>query len=303
MTFDQLRTFVTVARVKSFSRAADALNLTQPAVSTQIALLEKEYRVVLFHRTTKGIGLTQAGEILLAAANEILRVVEAMRQSFDALQGLRRGKVNLGASLIVGIYVLPRILGQFKLKHPEIEINLQVEHAPKIVEQLVANNIELGFIGEGNPIKHPHIATTPFLNDEFLVIMSKNHPWSKLKAIPAADLATQPFIASHKESATRQAIERQFAAAGVRLNVVMEMENIEMIKKAVEANLGISIMSRFAIQQEIETGRLNALRIAKTPLQRQLYLVWRKDRRLSKAAEAFLSFFTAHSATLGEACR
>lgn len=292
MTLDQLRTFCAVARSKSFSRAADALNLTQPAVSTQIAALEKEYRVALFHRTTQGVGLTQAGEIVLASAKEILRVLEETRQSLDALQGLTRGKVNLGASLIAGIYVLPRILGKFKLQHPEIEINLQVEHAPKIVEQIVASNLELGFVGEGNPIKHPQLAVKPFLNDEFLVIVSRYHQWAKLKTIPATALATQPFIASHPESATRQVITRRLESAGVQLNLVMQMENIEMIKKAVEANLGISIMSKFAIQQEIETRRLHALRIAKTPLHRQMNIVWHKDRRLSKAAEAFLDFFT-----------
>ena len=296
MTLDQLRTFVTVARLKSFSRAADALNLTQPAVSTQIAALEKEYRVALFHRTTKGVGLTQAGEIVLTSAKEILRTLEETRQSLDALQGLARGKVNLGASLIAGIYVLPRILGEFKLRHPEIEINLQVEHAPKIVEQIVAHNLELGFVGEGNPIKHPQLAVKPFLNDAFLVITSRHHPWSKSKTISLPALAAQSFIASHPESATRQVIERQLASAGIKLNIVMQMENIEMIKKAVEANLGVSIMSKFAIQQEIETRRLHALRIAKTPLHRQMYIVWHKDRRLSKAAEAFLDFFVKNVA-------
>ncbi|MCI0477451.1 MAG: LysR substrate-binding domain-containing protein, partial [Anaerolineales bacterium] len=283
MTLDQLRTFCAVARLKSFSRAADALNLTQPAVSTQIAALEREYRVALFHRTSKGVCLTEAGEIVLASAKEILRVLEETRQSLDALQGLARGKVNLGASLIAGIYVLPRILGEFKLRHPEIEINLQVEHALEIAELIVANNLELGFVGEGNPIKHPHLAVKPFLNDEFLVIVSRNHRRAKSKTISVTELAAQPFIASHPESATRQVIARHLEPAGIKLNIVMQMENIEMIKKAVEANLGVSIMSKFAIQQEIETRRLHALRIAKLPLHRQMYLVWHKDRRLSKA--------------------
>jgi DNA-binding transcriptional LysR family regulator len=296
MTLERLRTFCAVAQTNNISRAAEALHLTQPAVSTQVAALEKEYRVALFHRTSKGVCLTEAGEILLASAKEILRVLEETRQSFDALQGLRRGKVNLGASLIAGIYVLPRILGQFKLKHREIEINLEVGHAPKIVEQIVANNIELGFVGEGNPIKHPGLVIKPFLSDEFLVITSRNHPWSKTKTVSLPALATQSFIASHPESATRQVIARHLEAAGIKLNIVMQMENIEMIKKAVEANLGISIMSKFAIQQEIETRRLHALRIAKTPLHRQMYIVWHKDRRLSKAAEAFLDFFIARSA-------
>ena len=298
MTFDQLKTFCTVARLKSFSRASEQLHLTQPAVSTQILAIEKEHRVKLFHRTGKGILLTEAGEILLTTAKQILCLVEETRQSFDDLEGLRRGKVSLGVSLVAGIYILPRILGQFKLKHPEIEINLQVDHTSRIVEQIATNDIELGFVGEGNPINHPHVATKPFLNDEFLVIMSKDHPLIKWKAIPATELATPPFIASHKESATRQAIERRLDAAGVRLNIVMEMENIEMIKKAVEANLGISIMSGFAIQQEIQTGRLKALRVAKIPLNRQLYVARYKGKRLSKAAEAFLDFFMKNIAAV-----
>jgi len=291
VTLDQLRTFRTVAQLQSFTRAAETLHLTQPAVSAQIVALERGVNVKLFDRIGKKIGLTEAGRIVLDSTEEILRRVEEMQQSLDDLEGLRRGKFMLGASLVVGVYLLPEILGRFKKKYPQVDVTLHIEYARQIVEKVAANIVDLGIIGEGLPVADSRLVVRPFLKDDLVVIVSTRHPWAKRVRISPDELAKEPFIIPEQSLATSEIILRQLGAAGIQLNTVMELGNIEAVKKAVEAGLGASIMSRCAIVREVEAHHLKALRLSGITLQRDLSFVWRKDRRLSKATEAFLNFF------------
>ena len=291
MTLDQLRTFRIVAQLQSFTRAAETLRLTQPAVSAQVVALERGMKVRLFDRIGKKIVLTEAGRVVLESTEEILRRVEEMQQSLDDLEGLRRGKFMLGASLVVGVYILPEILGRFKQQYPQVDVTLHIEYARQIVEKVAANLIDLGIIGEGLPVVDSRLVVRPFLKDELVVIVSARHPWAKRARISPRELAPEPFIIPEKSLATSEIVLRQLGIAGVRLNTVMELGNIEAVKKAVEAGLGASIMSRCAIVGEVQRHQLKALRLSGVTLQRDLSFVWRKDRQLSKATEAFLNFF------------
>ncbi len=298
MTLDQLRTFRAAAQLQSFTRAAEKLHLTQPAVSAQIVALEKEFRVKLFDRIGKTVALTEAGQIMLTGAEEILGHVQALQQAFEDLEGLGRGKIRLGASIVVGIYLLPEILGRFKKKYPPIDLTLEIDYARHIVEQVLANRLDLGIIGEGAPMIDDRLIVKPFAQDELVVITPKEHAWAKRKMITPAELAKQPFIVPAIGSATLESGIRFLETKGIKLNVTMELGNVEGIKKAVEVGLGISIVSRCAIMKEVETNRLKALQLSGVPLQRYLSLVWRKGKHFSKATSAFIDFFTANTATI-----
>ncbi len=290
MTFEQLKTFVTVARLLSFSRAAEMLYLSQPAVSMQIRALEREYGVRLFERVGRRVLLTEAGRILLEASETILRTLEETRQAIDELGGLKRGTLRLGASLVVGIYILPETLGRFKQRYPAINVSLQIGYATRVVEHVLDNRVDLGLIAEGAVIQDRRLASRPFATDELVVITPREARWCARTTVTLDEIVEEPFIISEAASATRGLIERRVREAGRRLNIIMELGNIEAIKKAVEAGLGISVMSRCAVAYEVETGRLCALTLADVPLRRHLYLVWCRGRDFSPLIEAFLTF-------------
>jgi len=291
MTLDQLRTFRAAAQLKSFTRAAERLHLTQPAVSAQIVALEKEFRVKLFDRIGKTVVLTEAGQIMLTSAEGILGHIQTMQQAFEDLAGLGRGQIRIGASNVVGIYLLPEILGRFKKKYPPIDLMLEINYARHIIDQVLANRVDLGIVGEGAPLTDERLSVKRFAQDEFVVIAPKQHAWAKRQTIAPAELAKQPFVITERGSATQESGFRLLEAQGVKLNVMMELGNIEGVKKAVEAGLGISIVSRCAILKEVEANRLKALPLSGLALQRNLSFVWRKGKHFSRATHTFIDFF------------
>jgi DNA-binding transcriptional LysR family regulator len=294
LTLVQLRTFQRVAQLKGFTRAAKELQLTQPAVSAQIDALEKEFGVRLFDRIGRGAALTAAGEVVLEAAAGILHHLEEMQQALDELEGLARGTLRLGASLVIGVYLLPSILGRFQREHPKIKVALRIEYAQRIIEEVLAGGLDLGIVGEGMPVTDDRLVVEPFLKDELVVVVPAGHAWAGRQQIRPADLAREPFVLPGKDLATAEFILREVEAAGITLNVALEFGNMEAAKKAVEAGLGISIISRCAILEELKSGRLKALRVTGMPLKRNLSFIWRKGRHASALARTFRQFFATH---------
>lgn len=298
MTLYQLQTLRMAARLKSFTRAAEALHLTQPAVSAQIVALEKEFKVKLFDRVGKTVTLTEAGQVMLSATEDILGRVEDVRRAFEDLEGLGRGKIAIGASVVVGIYLLPEILGRFKKKHPAIDLVLDIDYARHVVEEVLNQRVDIGIIGEGVPVTDERIVVKTFAEDELVVITSKRHAWAKRPVVAPSELARQPFIIPERGSATQESGFRFLEALGIKLNVTMELGNIEGVKKAVEADLGISIVSRCAVLKEVEAKRLRMMRLEGMALKRHLNFIWRKGKHLSKATNVFMEFFAANLATI-----
>ena len=288
MTWTQLKTFHMVALRKSFTRAAEELHMSQPAVSAQIQSLEKHYGIKLFARLGKKIALTEAGEILLSYAERILNLTDEAKQAIDELKGLKRGRLKIGASFLVGVYIMPQILGRFKTRYPDIEVSLQMRQAQEIVKMVLSNAIDLGVVGA--PVEDPRLVVKPFLSDELLAIVPADHPWAEREAVRPQELERQPFILSEQGSATRQIVEEQLGQVRVKPEVAMELGNIEAVKKAVEAGLGISIMSRSAAWGEVEAGRLRFLRVLEVNLRRDVNLVYHKDKHFSSALGAFWAF-------------
>lgn len=290
MTWTQLKTFRVVALRQSFTRAAEELHMSQPAVSAQIQVLEKYCGVKLFARLGKKVALTEAGEILFSYAERILNLTDEAKQAIDELKGLKRGRLRIGASFLVGVYIMPQILGRFKTRYPDVEVSLQMRQAQAVVKMVLSNAVDLGVVGAA--VEDPRLVVKPLLSDELLAIVPADHPWAGRKAVRPEELKQQPFILSEQGSATRKIVEEQLGQVGVNPEVAMELGNIEAVKKAVEAGLGISIMSRCAASGEVEAGRLRFLRVLEVNLRRDVNLVYHKDKHFSSALGAFWAFLT-----------
>ncbi|MCW5590462.1 MAG: LysR family transcriptional regulator [Burkholderiales bacterium] len=290
MTLAQLRTFCAVATLNSFSRAAEKLHLTQPAVSAQVVALEDALKVKLFDRVGKKISLSESGRVALAAAEEILGRVARLQTELIDLRELRAGRVAIGASQVVGSYLLPELLARFRGLHPGVEIDVRVEPARRVIEMLVEGALDVAIVGEGSPIRDERIAVKPVLRDELLLIVPSNHVFAQMRSVRPESLRQMPFALPRRDSASAESLMEQLSAAGIAPESVMELGNIGAVKRAVEAGLGISFVSRLAVSHELEDGRLRAVKVRGLKLERQIFLCWHHGKPFSKATEAFIGF-------------
>ena len=295
MTLSQLRTFCTVAKLNSFSRAAEKLHLTQPAVSAQVVALEEFLKVKLFDRVGKKISLSDSGHIVLKAADEVLERLAKLNRDLMDLGELNAGHIAIGASQVVGSYLMPELLAQFRGEVPGIDLDVRIEMSRRIVDMLIEGEIDVGIIGEGTPISDERIAVKPILRDELILIVPSSHIFAQMKSVRPASLAQMPFVLPRRDSASSESLLEQLAAEGIRPDNVMELGNIGAVKRAVEAGLGISIVSRLAVAHELEDGRLKAVRITGMKLERQISLCWHHGRPFSRATEAFVGFVGRHT--------
>ncbi len=295
MTLAQLRTFCTVARLNSFSRAAEKLHLTQPAVSAQVVALEEHLQVKLFDRIGKRIALSDAGTLALQAAEEVLERLAALDQQLLDLRGLKAGRLAIGASQVVGVYLLPELLGHFRTAYPHIELNVQIEPARRVVEMVLEGAVDIAMIGEGPRLSDERVAIKPVLRDELVLIVPTNHVFTQLGSVPPSSLRQMPFVLPRRDSASSESLLEQLAAVGIHPEVVMELGNIGAVKRAVEVGLGISIVSRLAVARELADGRLQSLSITGLSLERQIALCWHHARPFTRTTELFIAFVNAYA--------
>ncbi len=288
MTLHQLRIFNAVARHQSYSRAAEELRLTQPAVSAQVHELERTLGVTFFERVGRSIVLTEAGKELLAYAQKVCTLTEEARTAMEELEGLQRGRIALAAVSTAGAYVLPSLLGAFRGRYPGISISLEVTNRAIVRDRLLHNEVDLVVMGRP-PEGVAHVAA-PFLSDELVVIASPAHPLAKSKRIPVKWLAQEVLIAREVGSGTRMNADEFFHQQGVKVSVGLELSDNSAVKEAVAAGLGIALLSRHALRMELALRRLVVLDVQGLPLTRQWNVVYREDKRLSRAAVAFRAF-------------
>lgn len=290
MTLAQLRTFLTAARHMSFSRAAEELHLTQPAVSAQIVALENALKARLFDRSGRRLLLTDAGKLALSAADDILRRIDQFEGELADLLTPGAGTLKIGASHVVGIYLLPAILAEFRTKYPGAEVVVRVDTRHKVVEMVLRGELDLAVIAEGAPESDERLATKPIARDRLVLIAPPNHPLGEVGVVTPEELAELPFVAPAPDSASAETLFQQLRAEGIALKPVIEMGNVGAVKHAVESGMGISIISRLAVERELESGRLISLTIAGVPLERDLLLCWHQERRFSNLATVFIRF-------------
>ncbi|MDY4162799.1 MAG: LysR family transcriptional regulator [Sutterella sp.] len=290
LSFIHLRTFLTVIKQGSFTRAAHELSLTQPAVSGHIAALEEEFGMPLFNRTGKKIVLTDAGSILQKGARDILDRVEDLKGELTDLKALRGGTIRIGASKIIGVYMLPRILMAFRDQFPDIELQISIHSAHTIAGQVEDNAYDLAIVGEGDQIASRNIGVKVIGEDRLVVIAAPNHPLASRGMVTIDELGSEPFILSGRLTASLQSLKAQLSELGVNLKSSIEMDEAGAIKRAVEEGAGLAILSRSVVERELSEGRLVELQFDHQILKRSVLMLWRQDRRFSKNTEAFMRF-------------
>jgi DNA-binding transcriptional LysR family regulator len=292
LTLRQLKIFEAVARHLSFSRAADELHLTQPAVSMQVRSLEEAAGLPLTEQVGKRIFLTEAGAELARHARVIAQQLREAEESLMAMKGLRGGRLNIGV-VSTAKYFAPRLLTAFRHLHPEVELRLGVHNRGEIVQQLADNEIDLAIMGR--PPQELETVSEPFAENPLVFVAAPDHPLAKAKSIAPKQLAGESFLLREPGSGTRAAMERFLAENGVLPQRAVEMTSNETIKQAVMAGMGISFISERTIALELATGHIVRLSVAGTPLQRHWFVVHRAEKRLLPVAEAFRQFLLRES--------
>jgi DNA-binding transcriptional LysR family regulator len=288
MNLNQLTIFHAVAKRLSFTRAAKELHLTQPGISKHIAALEEYYGTRLFDRIGKKVALTQAGEILHAATATMTALLQETKARIDDLEELAGGKLQVGAGVTIAAYLLPGLLTRFKKDAPGVELSVQTGFSGQVVEMVLASSLELGLVGQRS--SDPRLVVRTFLKDPLLLIVPPGHRWSQReKPLPLEELAGETLLLSNRGSGTWRAVSALLEASGTRLGNTMELGTTEGVKEAVAAGLGVSILSRHVLDRELSCGALAEVPLAGEWQERELCVVYRRDRYLSQAARAFLA--------------
>ena len=288
----QLHIFEAVARHLSYTRAAEELHLTQPAVFAQVKQLEESVGMPLMERTGKQLHLTDAGREVLATSRETLVALERLEMRLADMQGLKRGRLRV-AIVTTAKYLIPRLLGEFCARYPGIEAALTVTNREKLLARLADNEDDLAVLGV--PPDSLDVVATPIAENPLVVVARRDHPLAGKKRIPLKRIAAEPFLLREKGSGTRLATERVFAEHGLALQVRMELGSNEAIKQAIAGGLGISVLSRHTLALDGDTGLLAPLDVAGFPLMRNWYLAYPAGKHLSAVAEAFQDYLLRHS--------
>lgn len=278
-----LKVFIAVAKTLSFTRAAEYLNLSQPAVTSQIKKLEGALRTQLFVRHRNRIALTAAGEILLKYAQEISVLHHKALEEIQQAGGRVAGDLHIGAASLLATYWLPGILGRFRHEYPDVNVSMLVGNSKEILKTLQQDLIELAIVSE--PVSLPAFEAAPLYRDELTVIVYPGHPWSAKKSIRRSDLYGADFISREVGSGTREVYSDALKSREAKtLKTVLVLGSTEAVKMAVQQKLGFSIVSRLAVRSEVKQGLLKEVPIADVTMARDFYLIYRPERNLSAAA-------------------
>jgi DNA-binding transcriptional LysR family regulator len=275
----------------SFRRAGEELYLTQPAVTLQIKALEEELGVPLFDRTGRQIALTPAGAVLLKYVRQIERLLAVAEQEIAGLRGKVAGELRIGVSTTIAQYVLPRMLGEFHKKNPQVCLMVESGNTEEMVNALREKRIALGLI-EG-PARRGNVREEPFLDDELVLLVPASHEWAGSGPIQVAQLADAPLLMREQGSGSRRVIEQALEKAGVKLKslkIALELDSTEAIKSAVEAGLGVGFASRWATYKEAEMGTLHEVEIQGLRILRRFTLLYPSGPEPNGAAGAFRRF-------------
>jgi DNA-binding transcriptional LysR family regulator len=289
----RLQVFYTVAKQLSFTKAAELLYMTQPAVTFQVKQLEEHFNTRLFERSHGRISLTPAGELVMGYADRILSLSAEMDARVGEMTGQVTGPLMIGASTTIAEYQLPRILGEFKARHPEVQARLTVANSETIEGKIADHTLDVGLIESQS--HHPNLSNHVCCDDELVMICAPNHSLASKTTVDAKQLAEQPYVSREQGSGTREVIDQYFLDHGINpddLHIEMELGSREAIKGAVEAGLGIAILSASTIVKEIKLGDLVAVRLD-PPLFRPLSLVYAPEKFRSKLLDAFITFVEA----------
>jgi DNA-binding transcriptional LysR family regulator len=295
VTLRQLQVFEAVARHLSHSRAAKELFLTQPAISMQIKQLELGVGLPLFNQVGKQIHLTEAGGEMLHYSRTISQQLLELEAVFSEMKGLEHGRLNISV-VNTANYFMPQLLAKFSQEHPRIQISLHVANRDAVLKQVAENSTDLAIMGQ--PQSGSEMLAQSFMKNPLVVIAPPKHPLCTHKCITLDRLGQESFLVREQGSGTRSAMERVFAERGIQFRPGMEMGTNEAIKQAVQAGMGLGILSLHSAELELETGRLAVLNVEHFPVVRHWYIVHRLNKRLSTIAQAFKIFLLTEAEIL-----
>lgn len=291
MDFDQLHTFLEIVRLKSFSKAAQTCYRTQPAISAQIRQLEQELKTELFERFGSRISLTTAGKLFGEYAQQILDLRRRAQDAIHELELIPRGALVIAANEATCIYVLPEVFSEYKKQFPAVQLQVNRSYGARVVEAVMENIADFGLTQL--PVVEKRVQIVDIYKDEIRAIMPAGHPLTARSSITCEDLAPFPLLLP-KSGATRTRLDAWLEPVESEIQVSMELDSTEMMKRFVMAGLGISFLAASNCQEEIAAGKLRAASLKPETMGRRLGLIYRKDKALSKAALGFIQVVLAH---------
>jgi LysR family transcriptional regulator, low CO2-responsive transcriptional regulator len=293
MDFDQLTTFLEVAKSANFSRAGKKLFLSQPAVSAQIRQLELEYGAKLFDRFGKKVRLTAAGDALLEYAEKLLSMRNESLRAVADQANTPRGTLLIGANEATCLYVLPEVFAEYHRLYSDVQINIYRNFSNKVLEKVEDGTVDVGIVTL--PIKSPSLKIHSIFRDRLVLMVSPQSPLANKKVVRTSEIVEQPLIYP-KTGFTRQMLDKLFRPYRSQIHVTMELASVGMIKAFVAANLGVSLISEAFAREEARAGEVKLIPIADVDLWRELGLIYRRDRTLPRAAAAFISLISRRTA-------
>lgn len=285
MDFDQLETFLEVARLSSFSRAAEKRFRTQPAISSQIRSLEEEVGAKLLDRSGGKVSITASGKLFLKFAEDMLEARRVMLTSVAETERVPKGEIVVGANEGTCLHILPEVFAEFKKQYPDVNISITRSDYGKILESVIDNSVDFGVVSL--PVNDPRLTVVLIHRDELVIIVPPKHPLSKLRSATIAEAANFPLIVP-KGGHTRDALENLFYERKLKPRYTMELDSSELLKRFVAAGAGVGFIARSNALEDVRANALAAIPISDATIRRDLALVFRKDKALSRAALAFI---------------
>jgi DNA-binding transcriptional LysR family regulator len=285
MDFDQLNTFLEVARLNSFSKAAETCFRTQPAISSQIRALEEEVGAKLFDRSGGKVSLTQAGKAFQKYAEQQMESRKQMLTALAEMERVPRGELVVGANEGTCLHILPEVFADFKKQYPGVAVSIRRSERAKVLESIIDNSVDFGVISI--PVNDNRLTVVTIHRDELVLIAAAAHPLARMKQASIAEAAKFPLLLP-KVGRTRDALEELFHERGLKPNISMELDSSELLKRFVAADVGVGFIARSNVVEDVKAGVLAAVPIKDAQIRRDLALVFRKDKALSRAALAFI---------------
>lgn len=290
MDFGQVEAFAQVAHHQSFSRAAEALQLTQPSITARIQALERELGEELFERGGRGVRLTDAGHVFLPYVERLLQTLQESRQAVEEVRNTQLGSLRLGSALTVSTYVLPVILHDFCQAHPGVDVVIRTGRSEQVLNMLLSDDVQAGLV---RSLAHPEVETIDLYEDEIVLVADPGHRFANNNKPTVAEAASEPIVLFDRGSSYYGLINNFFRQAGVIPNVAMELDSLEATKRMVEQGLGIALVPHVTVERELQGKTLVQIQLADAePIKRPISLIYRRTRKRSRTVQAFIDTIT-----------
>ncbi|MGB9602090.1 MAG: LysR family transcriptional regulator [Limisphaerales bacterium] len=293
MQIESFKVFCDLAETESFTKAAQINGITQSAVSQQISALEREFKSLLIERSKKRFRLTREGEILYEYAKQIIQTYDALQSKIQEIKEIISGTIRIATIYSIGLHELPPYIKKFLKAYPTVNVHVEYRRANQVYEDVISNVVDLGLVAY--PVRDAKLEIIPFRKDEMVLICNPQHPLAKQKSIKIKEISGQKFIGFEPDIPTRRATDRILRENDVNVQIVMEFDNIETVKRAVEIDMGVAIVPESTITQEIAKQTLAAVKISDIEFYRPLAVIYKRNKVLSPAMKQFINILKSES--------